>query len=122
MRTSVVRASPAATVREAPSRMDGSGVTALPVEDAEGLLLGVARLADLSRTLAEGSVAPSSAVGDALSSHLVAATPEMDVASVAEMLRDRRGNDILVGARRFLVGVLSLAEAGKVGTGLRSES
>ena len=119
MRTSVTRVSPAATVREALSRMDGSGVTSLPVEDADGFLLGVARLADLSRALAEGSVASSAAVGDGLASHLVTATPEMDVARVAEMMRDRGVDDIMVVEGRSLVGALSLAEAGKAETGLR---
>ena len=84
MRTSVAKAPPAATVQEALSKMDSSGVTSLPVEDAEGFLLGVAKLADLSRALAEGSVAASAAVGHGLSSHLVTATPDMDVARVAE--------------------------------------
>jgi len=119
MRTSVARVSPAATVREALSRMNGSGVTSLPVEDAEGFLLGVARLADLSRALAEGSVASSAAVGDGLSSHLVTATPEMDVARVAELMRDRGVDDIMVVEGRSLVGTLSLAEAGKAETVLR---
>jgi CBS domain-containing protein len=99
--------------------MDGSGATSLPVEDAEGFLLGVARHADLSRALAEGSVASSAAVGDGLSSHLVTATPEMDVARVAEMMRDRGVDDIMVVEGRSLVGALSLAEAGKAETGLR---
>ena len=119
MRTSVAKVLPAATVREALSRMDGSGVTSLPVEDADGILLGVARLADLSRALAEGSVASSAAVGDGLSSQLVTATPEMDVARVAEMMRDKRVDDIMVVEGRYLVGALSLAEAGKAETGLR---
>ena len=115
MRTSVARVAPAATVGEALSRMDGSGVTSLPIEDAEGFLLGVARLADLSRAIAEGSIASSAAVGDGLSSHLVTATPEMDVARVAEMMRDRGVDDIMVVEGRSLVGALSLAEAGKAG-------
>jgi CBS domain-containing protein len=115
MRTSVARVAPAVTVGEALSRMDGSGVTSLPVEDAEGFLLGVARLADLSRALAEGSVASSASIGDGLSSHLVTATPEMDVARVAEMMRDRGVDDIMVVEGRSLVGALSLAEAGKAG-------
>ena len=119
MRTSVARVAPAATVGEALSRMDGSGVTSLPIEDAEGFLLGVARLADLSRAIAEGSIASSAAVGDGLSSHLVTATPEMDVARVAEMMRDRGVDDIMVVEGRSLVGALSLAEAGKAATGLR---
>jgi len=119
MRTSVARVAPAVTVGEALSRMDGSGVTSLPVEDAEGFLLGVARLADLSRAMAEGSVASSAAVGDGLSSHLVTATPEMDVARVAEMMRDRGVDDIMVVEGRSLVGALSLAEAGKAETNLR---
>lgn len=119
MRTSVAKVLPAATVREALSRMDGSGVTSLPVEDADGILLGVARLAELSRALAEGNVASSAAVGDGLSSQLVTATPEMDVARVAEMMRDRGVDDIMVVEGRYLVGALSLAEAGKAETGLR---
>lgn len=119
MRISVAKVSPAATVMEALSRMDGSGVTSLPVEDAEGFLLGVAKHADLSRALAQGTVAPSAAVGDGLSSHLVTATPEMDVARVAEMMRDRGVDDIMVVEGRSLVGALSLAEAGKAETGLR---
>jgi CBS domain-containing protein len=119
MRTSVAKAAPAVTVGEALSRMDGTGVTSLPIEDAEGFLLGVARLADLSRAMAEGSVASSAAVGDGLSSHLVTATPEMDVARVAEMMRDRGVDDIMVVEGRSLVGALSLAEAGKAETNLR---
>ncbi len=119
MRTSVAKVSPVATVRETLSMMDDSGVSSLPVEDAEGCLLGVARLAVLSRALADGSVASSAAVGDGLSSHLVTATPEMDAARVAEMMRDRGVDDIMVVEGRYLVGALSLAEAGKADTGLR---
>ena len=115
MRTSVARVLPAATVGEALSRMDGSGVTSLPVEDAQGFLLGFVGRADLSRAIAEGTVAPSAAVGDGLSSHLATATPEMDVARVAEMMRDRGVDDIMVVEGRSLVGALSLAEAGKAG-------
>jgi len=115
MRTSVARVLPAATVAEVLSRMEGAGVTSLPVEDAEGFLLGVARRADLSRAVAEGTVTSSAAVGDGLSSHLATATPEMDVARVAEMMRDRGVDDIMVVEGRSLVGALSLAEAGKVG-------
>ena len=120
MRTSVAKVSPVATVRETLSMMDDSGVSSLPVEDAEGCLLGVARLAVLSRALADGSVASSAAVGDGLSSHLVTATPEMDAARVAEMMRDRGVDDIMVVEGRYLVGALSLAEAGKADTGLRA--
>ena len=119
MRTSVAKVAPAVTVGEALSRMDGSGVTSLPIEDAEGFLLGVARLADLSRAMAEGSVASTAAIGDGLSSYLVTATPEMDVARVAELMRDTGVDDIMVVEGRYLVGALSLAEAGKVETGLR---
>lgn len=119
MRTSVARVAPAVTVREALSRMDGSGVTSLPIEDAEGCLLGVARLADLSRAISEGRIASAAAIGDGLSSHLVTATPEMDVARVAEMMRDRGVDDIMVVEGRSLVGALSLAEAGKAETNLR---
>jgi len=99
MRTSVARVLPAATVAEVLSRMEGAGVTSLPVEDAEGFLLGVARRADLSRAVAEGTVTSSAAVGDGLS----------------EMMRDRGVDDIMVVEGRSLVGALSLAEAGKVG-------
>jgi CBS domain-containing protein len=118
MRTSVARVSPATTVAEVLSRMEGSGVTSLPIEDAEGFLFGVARRADLSRAVTEGTVASSAAVGDGLSSHLATATPEMDVARVAEMMRDRGVDDIMVVEGRSLVGTLSLAEAGKAETGL----
>jgi CBS domain-containing protein len=122
MRTSVARVLPAATVAEVLSRMDGSGVTSLPVEDAGGFLLGVARRSDLSRALDEGTVASSSAVGDGLSSHLATATPEMDVARVAEMMRDRGVDDIMVVEGRSLVGALSLAEAGTAETALHPAS
>lgn len=120
MRTSVAKVSPVATVRETLSMMDDSRVSSLPVEDAEGCLLGVARLAVLSRALADGCVASSAAVGDGLSSHLVTATPEMDVTRVAEMMRDRGVDDIMVVEGRYLVGALSLAEAWKADTGLRA--
>ena len=119
MRTSVPKVSPGATVGEVLSRMDGSNITSLAIEDAEGFLLGVARVADLSRALGEGSVASSAAVGDGLSSHLATATPEMDVARVAEMMRDKGVEDIMVVEGRYLVGALSLAEAVKAETGPR---
>jgi CBS domain-containing protein len=118
MRTSVAKVLPATTVGEALSRMDASGITSLPVEDAEGFLFGVAKFTDLSRALAEGRVASSAAVGDGLSSHLVTASPEMDVARVAEMMRDRGIDDIMVVEGRSIVGALSLIEAGKSETGL----
>jgi CBS domain-containing protein len=118
MRTSVAKVSTAVTVEEALSTMNGSGVTWLAVEDAEGILLGVARLADLSRALSVGSLSTSAAVGDGLSSHLFTATPEMDVARVAEMMHDKGVDDIMVVEGRYLVGALSLAEAGKAETGL----
>ncbi len=122
MRTLVEKVSPATTVAEALSMMDGSGVTSLAVEDAEGFLFGVARRADLSRALAEGNVTPSAAVGVGLSSCLVTATPEMDVARVAEMMHDKGVDDIMVVEGRCLVGALSLAEAGKAETDLRPAS
>jgi CBS domain-containing protein len=120
MRTSVAKVSPATTVGETLSTMDASGVTSLPVEDVEGFLFGVVRFADLSRALAEGRVASSAAVGDGLSSHLVKASPEMDAARVAEMMRDRGIDDIMVVEGRSLVGALSLIEAGTAETALHS--
>jgi hypothetical protein len=42
----------------------------------------------------------------------------MDVARVAEMMRDRGVDDIMVVEGRSLVGALSLAEAGKAETTL----
>ena len=81
----------------------------------------VAPAVTVGETLArmDGSGVTSAAIGDGLSSYLVTATPEMDVARVAEMMRDRGVDDIMVVEGRSLVGALSLAEAGKAETGLR---
>jgi hypothetical protein len=43
----------------------------------------------------------------------------MDVARVAEMMRDKGRDDIMVVEGRYPAGTLSLAEAGKADTGLR---
>jgi CBS domain-containing protein len=113
MRTSVPRLSTLVSVREALSTMEDAGVTSLPVEDAEGWLLGIARAADLSGALTDGSLAPSAAVGNRVVPHLVTATPDMDVARVAELMRDRGLDDIMVLEGRSLVGALSLTQAGQ---------
>jgi CBS domain-containing protein len=121
MRTSVPRPSPLVSVSEALSAMDRAGVTLLPVEDADGWLLGVARPADLSRALNAGSLAPLATIGDGVVPHLLTATPDMNVARVAELMRERGLDDIMVVKGRSLVGALAFTQAGQAATNLRSE-
>jgi CBS domain-containing protein len=99
--------SPDATIAEALARMQALGATALPVVDAERALLGVARTDALER-VAEGARA------EAVKGHIAAtvtATPEMDVGRLAEMMRYKKMDWILVLEARHLVGTLTLAEA-----------
>ena len=114
MRIPVGRILPTATVAEALARMREPGVASLLVEDAGGSFWGTVRLADLTRSLAEGKGVSADAVGKGLSSQPVTATPEMDVARVAELMRYKGLDDIMVLDGTHLVGTVSLAEAGGV--------
>ena len=120
MRTSVPRFSLLVSISEALSTMDRAGVTSLPVEDAGGWALGVAQATDLSRALNAGSLAPLATVGDGVVPQFVAATPDMNVARVAELMRERGFDDIMVVEGRSLVGALSITQAGQAATDLRS--
>jgi CBS domain-containing protein len=119
MRTSVPRPSPLVSISEALSAMDRAGVTLLPVEDADGWLLGVARPADLSRAFNAGSLAPLATIGDGVVPQLVTATPDMNVARVADLMRERGLDDIIVVEGRSLVGALAFTQADQAATGLR---
>lgn len=95
---------------EALARLHQPGVTSLPVVDRNGALLGLVTLDDL-KPQQSGTAKASGSVEPYLSPHLVTATPEMDVSRVAEMMRYKGLENIMVVEERSLVGAFSLREA-----------
>lgn len=104
---------PETTVAVALAMMHECGAPSLPVANKEGILLGLVTLADLPRLPAEGEARGWETVRQHLSPHLVTATPEMDVSRLAEMMRYKGMENIMVTEGRTLVGALSLEEAGR---------
>jgi len=103
--------SPETSVTEALARLHECGVPSLPVANGDGYLLGVVTLADLAQPQPEARGTPSETIRQRLSPHLVAATPEMDVSRLAEMMRYKGFENIMVLEGRLLVGALTLDEA-----------
>jgi CBS domain-containing protein len=101
------------SVADALARMRDCGVPSLPVANGDGNLLGLVLLADLAQLLAEVEETAAETVRQHLSSRLVTATPEMDVSRLAELMRDKKIDNIMVTEGRTLVGALSLEEVSR---------
>ena len=99
------------SVAEARARLPQPGVTSLPVVDRDGALLGLVTLDDLKPKQSSAGAKASDSVEPYLSPHLVTATPNMDVSRVAEMMRYKGLENIMVVEERYLVGAFSLGEA-----------
>jgi predicted transcriptional regulator len=102
---------PETPVKEALERMRALGVTSLPVQDRQGSFLGVVTPADLSHGVPSGKSEVAIPIKDRLSPAAVTATPEMDVGRLAEMMRFKHLDNIMVLEARRLVGTVSLERA-----------
>ncbi|WP_242907111.1 CBS domain-containing protein [Actinomadura terrae] len=135
MTSPVVTIPPSATVRQAIRVLDEHEVTALPVADGDGRLVGIVSEMDLllgefeadPRAFARplpGTTAPGTPsprhVGDVMTREVTTARPGADVAEVAELMMRTRiksvpvldGPDIVgVLSRRDLVAVLARGDA-----------
>ncbi len=101
---------PETTVEAAIARMQSLGVPTLPVVDGQGSFRGMAVEADLARLLSEGRTTAAEPVQSYLRGSIVTATPEMNVARLAEMMRYKQLSRILVLEARQLVGEVMLEE------------
>jgi IMP dehydrogenase len=99
--------SPEATVAQACAELQRLKVQALPVVDKEQALLGVVTAAALGRCAPEAASHP---VKDYRTASVVTATPDMDAARLAEMMRYKAIDHILVLDARRLVGAVSLSD------------
>jgi len=99
--------SPDATVAQACADLQRLKVPALAVVDKDQALLGVVNAAELGRCAPEAASTP---VKDYRTASVVTATPEMDAARLAEMMRYKGMDQILVLEARRLVGGVSLGE------------
>ncbi|HWT80677.1 MAG TPA: CBS domain-containing protein [Candidatus Acidoferrum sp.] len=98
---------PETSAKEALNRMRTLGVTSLPVQDANGVFLGIVQVADIERHIARDEAEGKIAIKDRFSRSAVTATPEMDVARLAEMMRYKGLENIMVLEARHLVGAVS---------------
>jgi predicted transcriptional regulator len=83
----------------------------LPVQDSNGIFLGIVQVSDITRHIAGDEAEGAVAIKDRFSRSAITATPEMDVARLAEMMRYKSLENIMVLEARQLVGAVSLEEA-----------
>ena len=102
---------PETSAKEALNRMRTLGVTSLPVQDANGVFLGIVQVADIERHIARDEGEGKIAIKDRFSRSAVTATPEMDVGRLAEMMRHKGLENIMVLEARHLVGAVSREQA-----------
>jgi CBS domain-containing protein len=111
MRKPIATLLPETPAKEALDRMRALGVTSLPVQDQSGFFLGIVQVADIVRRIAGNEAEGAVAIKDRFSRSAVTATPEMDVARLAEMMRYKSLENIMILEARRLVGAVSLEEA-----------
>jgi CBS domain-containing protein len=111
MRKPMATLLPETPAKEALARMRSLGVTSLPVQDANGIFLGIVQVTDIERHMARDEAEGSVAIKDRFSRSAITATPEMDVTRLAEMMHDKSLENIMVLEARHLVGAVSMEEA-----------
>ncbi|MFI5339062.1 MAG: HPP family protein [Candidatus Methylomirabilales bacterium] len=111
MRKPIATLLPETSAKEALDRMRALGVTSLPVQDQSGFFLGIVQVADITRHIASNEAEGAVPIKDRFSRSAVTATPEMDVARLAEMMRYKSLENVMVLEARQLVGAVSLEQA-----------
>jgi CBS domain-containing protein len=117
MTTPVITVRPETPVKHVAHRLVENEIHAMPVEDAEGSLLGIVTEADLLRmqaTAGTGEVllsspheeTPPGAVAEIMTRDVVAVHEEADVADVLRVMVERQLKTLPVVAGRRLVGVI----------------
>lgn len=99
---------PETPAKQALDRMRALGVTSLPVQDQNGFFLGIVQVADITRHIARNEAEGAVPIKDRFSRSAVTATPEMDVGRLAEMMRYKSLENVMVLEARHLVGAVSL--------------
>jgi CBS domain-containing protein len=112
MRKPIATLLPDTSAKEALDRMRALGVTSLPVQDQSGFFLGIVQVADIARHIASDEAEGAVAIKDRFSRSAVTATSEMDVGRLAEMMRYKSLENVMVLEARHLVGAVSLEMAG----------
>lgn len=119
MTRSVVTTTPQAPVKDAAVVLAGHGVTALPVVDEDGRLVGVLTEADVVRGRispdprrrawrgSRGGPTPPATVGEVMSSAPLTADPQTDAADLARMMIDRGVRSVPVVDEGRLVGIVA---------------
>lgn len=119
MTRSVVTTTPQAPVTDAAVVLAGHGVTALPVVDEDGRLVGVLTEGDVvrgrmspdprrrARRGSQGGPTPPATVGEVMSSAPLTANPRSDAADLARMMIDRGVRSVPVVDEDRLVGIVA---------------
>jgi len=111
MSTDVSPARPDTTLVEVAQQMRISGVGGIPVLDHDGECAGILTERDIIvRVLAEEREPLAAFVRDVATMHPVTCSPEEDIASVAERMRENEVQHLPVCREGSVVGVISLAD------------
>jgi len=126
MTSPAVTIRPGATVREAMGVLERFSITALPVADGSGRLVGVVSEADLlhhavehdqrahMRRTSPGAASPGLLVQDVMTSQVVTISADGDLADAAELMEDTVIKSLPVVLHGRVVGVISRAATADV--------
>lgn len=119
MTRAVVTTAPQAPVKDAAVILAGRGITALPVVDEAGLLVGVLTEADVVRGRispdprrrawpgSQGGPTRGATVGEVMSSPALTANPQTDAAELARMMIERGLRSVPVVDEDRVVGIVT---------------
>lgn len=119
MTSQVITVSPSDTVKHVAQVLDKASITAAPVVDDDGALVGIVSEADLLRSGVEhdprghlGPVAESqeplaTQIADVMSPHVLTVTDGTDAAEVAELLLESGVKSVPVVSGRIVIGIVS---------------
>ncbi len=108
MTSPAVTTSPATPLKDAITLLANRGISALPVVDAEGHLLGIVSESDLIQVLSvAGSEAQSGVVGDLMTADVISVDEETGLPEVARRLLDSKVRRVPVLKEERVAGIVS---------------
>jgi CBS domain-containing protein len=108
MTSPAVTTSPATPVKDAITLLANRGISALPVVEAEGHLLGIVSESDLIQVLSvAGSEAQSGVVGDLMTADVISVDEETGLPEVARRLLDSKVRRVPVLKEERVAGIVS---------------
>lgn len=110
MTKTVVYVNPTSTVADAARLMQQHNVGSIPVCDQNGVVGIITDRDIVVRNVAVGNNPQSTAVKDVMTSHVVTASPEMDIRDASELMSKQQVRRLPVVDNNTLVGIVALGD------------